>query len=47
MTGDEFLQRVIDKIKLNGELISNQRIIFEIAGLSQAELFNLVVRIKQ
>ena len=45
MTGDEFLQRVIDKLKNNGESISNQRILVEIAGLSEAELFNLLVRI--
>ncbi|MCU7939064.1 MAG: hypothetical protein KZQ64_15750 [gamma proteobacterium symbiont of Bathyaustriella thionipta] len=47
MTGDEFLQRVVDKLKVNGELISNQSILVEIARLSEAELFNLVVRVNK
>ena len=47
MTGDEFLQRVVDKLKVNGEPISNQKILVEITKLSEAELLNLVVRINK
>ena len=47
MTGDEFLQRIVDKLEVKGESISCQKIIDEITTLSEAELFNLLVRISK
>ena len=47
MTSDEFLQRIVDKLEVKGELISCQKIIDEITILSEAELFNLLIRINK